>query len=155
MSDSYGDALGGESVRSRASLQPLRDGSSHPVDSSDAAFGIPGRLACLGASRRAKPILREPIKNVPVEAPRQYERRVPDRARGRGAASERGTIGIRTMALSSVAPLSQMFGYGADRAVRTHRQATFTMTFSHSAPAIRREDSGDRAADVAGLSGRR
>jgi translation elongation factor EF-G len=41
-----------------------------------------------------------------------------------------------------------MFGYGRDLRARTDRQGTFTMTFSHYAPAILNEDDGDRTAGV-------
>jgi elongation factor G len=130
----------------------LSDGSYHDVDSSDLAFKIAGRLAFLDAARRAKPILLEPIMNVSVVTPFRYGSRVFDglRARGAGAGFQfgKGTIAGFMTSISTLVPLSQMFGYGAELRARTDRRGTFTMTFSHYAPAILSEDDRDRAADV-------
>jgi elongation factor G len=127
------------------------DGSYHDVDSSEAAFKIAGRLAFVEAARRAKPILLEPIMNVSVVVPPEYGGRVIDGLHTRGAGfqlfSEK-VLGAGTMTISTLVPLSQMFGYAWVLRARTAGQGTFTMTFSHYAPAILSEDDGDRAADV-------
>jgi elongation factor G len=128
------------------------DGSYHTIDSSHAAFRTVGRLAFVEAVRRAKPVLLEPIMSLSVVAPLEYQRRVIDGLRARGAASFQvsGTkiAGAGMITISTYAPLSQMFGYARDLGARTDRLGTFTMTFSHYAPAIMSEDDGDRAADV-------
>ena len=127
------------------------DGSYHDINSSVAAFKIAGGLAFIDAARRAKPILLEPIMNVSVTTPRQYDNLVIDGLRARGAGfqsfSEEDAESLMMIVSTSV-PLSHMFGYGAELNARTEGQATFTMTFSHYAPAILSEDDGDRAADV-------
>jgi len=127
------------------------DGSYHEADSSEAAFTIAGRLAFLEAARRAKPILLEPIMNVSVVIPLQCKNHVLRGLRDRGASfqsvgAEDAASGMMT--ISTLVPLSQMFGYGSHLSARTHRRGAFTMTFSHYAPAILSEDDGDRAADV-------
>lgn len=130
----------------------VHDGSYHPVDSSAEAFRIAGRQAFLSAVRRAKPILLEPIMNVSVITPSEYERDVIDGLRMRRAA---GFQGHREQAphsaninISTWLPLSQTFGFGADLRRRTHSHGTFMMAFSHYAPALLSEDDGDRAAEV-------
>jgi elongation factor G len=127
------------------------DGSYHDVDSSEAAFKVAGRLAFVEAAHRAKPILLEPIMRVSVVAPPEYRGRVIDGLRARGAASQlfsEEVVGTGTMTTSTFVLLSQMFGYGRDLRARTDRQGTFTLVFSHYAPAILSEDDGDRASDV-------
>jgi elongation factor G len=130
----------------------LYDGSYHEQDSSEAAFKIAGNLACAAAVRRAKPILLEPIMNVSVTIPTMRERLVVDSLRTRGAAgfqeSAEIVAGLSTTTLSTFVPLSQMFGYSDELRVHSEGLGTFTMTFSHYAPAILSEDDGDRAADV-------
>jgi elongation factor G len=127
------------------------DGSYDDVDSSEAAFKIAGRLAFIDAARRAKPILLEPIMTVSVVTPFRYESRVMDWLRPRRAGFQGYGEAINAseiLSISILAPLSQMFGYDAELRARTDHQGSFTMTFSHYAPAILSEDDGDRAADV-------
>ena len=127
------------------------DGSYDDEDSSEAAFRIAARLAFIEAAGRAQPILLEPIMNVSVAAPPYCESRVMESLRARGAgfqsfAEEDAQDSM--MIISTSVPLSHMFGYGAELNARTNGQGTFTMTFSHYAPAVFSEDDGDRAAEV-------
>ena len=55
-----------------------------------------------------------------------------------------GTLASGMMTISTLVPLSQMFGDGVELRARTGGLGTFTMTFSHYAPAILSEDDGDR-----------
>jgi elongation factor G len=127
------------------------DGSYHDVDSSEAAFRIAARLAFVDGARRARPIVLEPIMRVSVVTPSAYESRVADGLRLRGAvlpSSSEPTDAAGTMTISTVVPLSQTFGYARDLTARTDRQGTFTMVFSHYAPASFGADEDDRAAGV-------
>jgi elongation factor G len=129
----------------------VSDGSYHDIDSSEAAFKMAGRLAFIDAARRAKPILLEPIMTVSVVTPFRYESRVMDWLRPRRAGFQMYGEAIdasEMLSISILAPLSQMFGCGAELRARTDQQGTVTMTFSHYAPAILSEDDGDRSADV-------
>ena len=122
-------------------------GSYHDVESSEAAFRMAGRLAFVEAANCAKPILLEPIMSVTVVTPFRYESRVMDWLRPRRAGFHMFSEAIDAsdmLSISILAPLSQMFGYGAELRARTVGQGTFTMTFSHYAPAILSEDDGDR-----------
>jgi elongation factor G len=127
------------------------DGSYDDVASSEAAFKIAGRLAFIDAARRAKPILLEPIMTVSVMIPHHHESRVMDGLRARGAGFQ--SFGEEDaehsmMTISTLVPLSRMFGYGAELTAQSWGHGTFSMAFSHYAPAILSEDDGDRAADV-------
>jgi elongation factor G len=127
------------------------DGSYHEVDSSEAAFKLAGVLAFRDAARNARPILLEPIMRVSVTVPLEYARRVTDELRKRQSAFQsfhEEVVGTETVTTSMLVPLSQMFAYGLDLRARTDGLGTFSMTFSHYAPAILSGDDGDREADV-------
>ena len=130
------------------------DGSYHEVDSSEAAFRMAGILAFRDAALKARPILLEPIMRVSVVVPPDYERRVNDGLRERGAGfqsfseSVADSETIETMTISALVPLSKMFGYGLELRARTDGLGRFRMTFSHYAPAILSGEDGDRWADV-------
>ncbi len=48
------------------------DGSFHPVDSSDLAFQLAGRLAFQAATAKARPVLLEPIVNMEIIVPEEF-----------------------------------------------------------------------------------
>ena len=50
----------------------LYDGSYHPVDSSEMAFKIAGRMAFKEAMTQANPVLLEPVMHVEVHIPDAY-----------------------------------------------------------------------------------
>ena len=50
----------------------LYDGSYHEVDSSEMAFKIAGSMAFKDASKKADPVLLEPIMKVTVIVPEEY-----------------------------------------------------------------------------------
>jgi elongation factor G len=129
----------------------MYDGSYDDMESSEGEFKIAARLAFIEALRCAKPILIEPIMTVSVVTPPHHESRVRDALRARGAGVQ--SFGEEDaenpmLIISALVPLSHMFGFGAELNARTWGAGTFTMTFSHYAPAVLSEDDGDRAADV-------
>ena len=107
----------------------LEDGSSHSVDSSDLAFQICARAAFRQAVRDANPVLLEPIMNVEIEVPSDFQGSVTG-----DIASRRGLI-IGTEIKPNAAviqvevPLANMFGYATDLRSLTQGQATFSMEF--------------------------
>ena len=107
----------------------LYDGSYHDVDSSEMAFKIAGSIAIKEATRRAKPVLLEPIMSVEVVVPEEYMGDVIgdlNSRRGRIEGMElRGTSQI----IKSHVPLSEMFGYATDLRSRTQGRGSFTMHF--------------------------
>ena len=50
----------------------LVDGSYHDVDSSEMAFKVAGSMAFKEASKRAKPVLLEPVMSVEVVTPKEF-----------------------------------------------------------------------------------
>jgi elongation factor G len=112
------------------------DGSVHDVDSSEMAFKIAGSMAFRDACRRAAPILLEPIMECEIVTPDEFMGDVIGDLNGR-----RGKIqGMNprpggVQAISAQVPLGQMFGYSTDLRSRSQGRATYTMRFSHYAPA--------------------
>ena len=110
----------------------LQDGAFHAVDSSELAF----RLATIGAFRevynKTKPVILEPIMNVEVVAPLEFQSAVIG-----GINSRRGTI-IDTevredefTCLAEVA-LNDMFGYSNQLRGATQGKGEFSMEYKVS-----------------------
>ena len=112
----------------------LFDGSYHDVDSSEIAFKIAGSMAFKEASRKAHPVLLEPIMSVEVVVPEEFMGDVIG-----DISSRRGKVlGMDTrpaaQAIDARVPLAQMFGYATDLRSMTQGRATYTMQFSHYEP---------------------
>ena len=111
----------------------LVDGSYHPVDSSEMAFGIAGSMAIKDALRKADPTLLEPIMKVDVVMPEEYLGDVMG-----DLSSRRGHIlGMEgkgnSQAVVAHVPLAEMFGYATELRSMTSGRATYSMEFSHYA----------------------
>lgn len=113
------------------------DGSSHDVDSSEAAFKIAGSLAFKEAMRRAKPILLEPIMKVVVITPEAFMGdAVGDINAKRGIIKEmndRGEGNARVKEISAEVPLASMFGYATALRSMSQGRASYSMEFGHYA----------------------
>jgi elongation factor G len=112
----------------------LFDGSYHDVDSSEIAFKIAGSMAFKEATRKANPVLLEPIMAVEVVVPEEFMGDVIG-----DLSSRRGKVlGMDTrpaaQAIDARVPLAEMFGYATDLRSMTQGRATYTMQFSHYEP---------------------
>jgi len=108
----------------------LYDGSFHEVDSSEVAFKIAGSVALQSASRRAKPILLEPVMKLEVVIPSEFFGDViGDLNARRGKIEETGDR-LNLKIIDAKVPLSEMFGYATDLRSLTEGRGTFTMEFS-------------------------
>ncbi|MDX6668745.1 MAG: elongation factor, partial [Solirubrobacteraceae bacterium] len=107
----------------------LVDGKYHDVDSSEIAFKVAGSLATQEATRRAKPVLLEPIFAVEVVTPEEFMGDViGDLNRRRGSVHGMEQRGNAQVVTASV-PLAEMFGYATDVRSMTQGRATYTMQF--------------------------
>ena len=110
----------------------LYDGSYHEVDSSEIAFKIASSAALQEASKRAKPIILEPIMKVEIIMPDQFTGEVTgDLASRRGqilSINERSPLNLKVV--DSRVPLSEMFGYATSLRSLTEGRGTFNMEFS-------------------------
>ncbi|MGX6601313.1 elongation factor G [Micromonosporaceae bacterium Da 78-11] len=119
--EALGDGpLGGHPV---VGLQvTLRDGLTHPKDSSEMAFRAAGRFGLRAALAGCAMTLLEPVTEVTVDAP----------ADALGAvlgdlAARRGQITASTdRAVTAIVPLAELFGYATRLRSRTHGRGTFT-----------------------------
>ncbi|MEI6345704.1 MAG: elongation factor G [bacterium] len=112
----------------------LTFGSYHDVDSSEIAYKIAGSLAFQSASKRAKPVILEPIMKVEVLFPEKFMGDITG-----SISSKRGTIEEMTergqaKVMHAKVPLSEMFGYTTQLRSMTSGQGSATMEFDHYAP---------------------
>jgi elongation factor G len=109
----------------------LYDGSTHPVDSSELAFKLAGRLAFRKAMTQAKPTLLEPIMTVEVIAPGDCMGDIVGDLN-----SKRGRVlGIeakgRNQAVKANVPLAEMLEYDSRLRSITGDRGDYSMEFSH------------------------
>jgi elongation factor G len=109
----------------------LYDGSYHEVDSSEMAFKIAASMAFKEASRKAEPVLLEPIFKVDVTVPEEYMGDIigdisSRRGRIEGSEMLNGTVIVR-----GFVPLSEMFGYATDLRSKTQGRGVYVMQMDH------------------------
>ncbi len=106
----------------------ITDGSSHDVDSNENAFKMAAIFAMKDAFKKARPILLEPIMDVEVTTPEEYQGDIMgDINRRRGHIQEMGTKGNVAIVRAKV-PLAEMFGYSTDVRTISSGRASFVMT---------------------------
>jgi elongation factor G len=105
----------------------ITDGSSHDVDSNENAFKMAAIFAMRDAFKMAKPILLEPIMDVEVTTPEEYQGDIMgDLNRRRGQIQEMGAKGNAAIVKARV-PLSEMFGYATDVRTISSGRASYAM----------------------------
>jgi elongation factor G len=112
----------------------LYDGDHHEVDSDQNAFEIAGRLGFRDATRKASPVLMEPVMEVEVVTPDEYMGDIIGDLNGRRGRI--GQMGQRNDAqvINAEVPLSEMFGYSTDLRSLSQGRAIYTMQFSSYEP---------------------
>jgi elongation factor G len=102
-------------------------GSFHEVDSNDNAFKIAAIFAIKEALKAASPVLLEPIMDVEIATPDEFQGDIMgDINRRRGQIQEIETKG--TVAnVSATVPLSEMFGYSTDVRTLSSGRASYSM----------------------------
>jgi elongation factor G len=107
----------------------LVDGSYHDVDSSEMAFKIAGSMAIQDGTRKANPVLLEPVMAVEVVTPEDFLGDViGDLSRRRGKVQGQDQRG-NALAVQAYVPLGEMFGYATELRSMTQGRATYTMQF--------------------------
>jgi elongation factor G len=107
----------------------LVDGSSHDVDSSEVAFKVAGQMALREATRKADPVLLEPVMQIEVVTPEDYMGDVIADLTARRGKVERMEQRASSQAIRALVPLAEMFGYATDLRSKTQGRATYTMQF--------------------------
>ncbi|MCY4305280.1 MAG: elongation factor G [Aestuariivita sp.] len=109
----------------------LVDGKFHDVDSSVLAFEIAGRMGMREGLRKAGAKLLEPIMKVEVITPEEYTGGIiGDLTSRRGQVTGQEQRG-NAIAINSMVPLANMFGYINTLRSMSSGRAQFTMQFDH------------------------
>ncbi len=105
----------------------LLGGSSHDVDSNEQAFKIAAILAMRDALAAASPILLEPVMQVAVDVPDEYQGDIiGDLNRRRGRIAEVDSRAGLSQVRAEV-PMAEMFGYATDMRSLSKGRASFSM----------------------------
>ncbi|CAL9635838.1 elongation factor G [Streptomyces sp. enrichment culture] len=107
----------------------LLDGAYHEVDSSEMAFKIAGSMAFKEAARQASPALLEPVMKVEVTTPEDYMGDVIGDINSRRGQIQAMEDRHGAKLVTSLVPLSEMFGYVGDLRSRTSGRASYSMQF--------------------------
>ncbi len=108
----------------------LYDGSYHEVDSSEMAFKIAGSMALKEGSRKAKPVLLEPIMKVEVVTPEENMGDVMGDLNSRRGMIQGMDDAPSGKIIRAEVPLASMFGYATDLRSATQGRATYSMEFA-------------------------
>ena len=109
----------------------LFDGSYHEVDSSEMAFKIAGSMAFKEGSKKANPVLKEPIMKVTVIVPEEYMGDVMGDLNSRRGMIQGMEARAGAQNIIAHVPLSEMFGYATELRSRTQGRGQYTMEPSH------------------------
>lgn len=109
----------------------LDDGSFHTVDSSEMAFRIAARDAFNEAFKRSRPCLMEPIMNVEVETPQEYQGSIVGDLNSRRGMIMETEARDNICVIRAEVPLANMFGYSTIVRGLSKGMATFSMEMSH------------------------
>ena len=105
----------------------VKDGSYHDVDSNENAFKMAAIFAMRDAFKNAKSILLEPIMDVEITTPEDYQGDIMgDLNRRRGQIQEISNKGKAAIVNAKV-PLAEMFGYSTDVRTMSSGRASYSM----------------------------
>src|SRR5229473_5176921 len=108
----------------------LTDGSYHEVDSNEMAFKIAASMGFKEGCRKAKPVLLEPVMDVEVVAPSEFQGAVVGDLNSRRGRIVSMDARANAQVIRANVPLGQMFGYATDVRSMTQGRATYTMQFA-------------------------
>ncbi|KAI9262400.1 translation elongation factor G [Phascolomyces articulosus] len=112
----------------------LEDGAAHAVDSSEMAFRIATKNAFQEAFNKGRPTILEPIMNVAITAPVEFQGTVIG-----GLNKRKGTI-VDTdiqedfFTVTADVPLNDMFGYSTELRSATQGKGEFSMEYKEHQP---------------------
>jgi len=109
----------------------LYDGSYHDVDSNETAFKVAASMALKNASKKANPVILEPMMAVEITIPEDYLGDVMGHISARRGRIEGSEARGNTTIVKGMIPLSEMFGYATALRSATQGRGTFSMTFDH------------------------
>ena len=128
----------------------LVDGSYHEVDSSEMAFKIAGQMALREATRRADPVLLEPVMEFEVVTPEEFMGEVMGDVTSRRGRIERIDDRSGQKAIRVLVPLAELFGYATELRSRTQGRAAHTPMQLHAYQEVPAQISKEIVARVRG-----
>ncbi len=111
----------------------LYDGSYHDVDSDEVSFKVAASMAFKEGSRKAKPVLLEPMMSVEVTTPEEYLGDVMGDLNSRRGKIEGFEARRDAQVINAHCPLAEMFGYATTLRSMTQGRAIYSMQFAHYA----------------------
>ncbi|HEX4384561.1 MAG TPA: elongation factor G [Myxococcales bacterium] len=115
----------------------INDGLHHAVDSSEQAFKTAALMGFREAYAEAKPVILEPIMNVEVQAPEEFQGSVIGQLNQRRGVIQNTETVEGYLVASAWIPLSEMFGYSTDLRSATQGKGEFSMEFQKYQPVPR------------------
>jgi len=112
----------------------VNDGASHAVDSSELAFRIAAVQAFKQGFLEADPQILEPIMNVEISAPEEFQGTVIGQLNRRKGVVVNSESQDGYVIVEAEAPLNEMFGYSTDLRSATQGKGEFTMEYKMHAP---------------------
>lgn len=113
----------------------INDGQVHVVDSNELAF----KTATLGAFKeafaKAQPTIMEPIMDVNITAPTEFQSNIIGLLNKRQATINDSDIGADEFTINSECSLNSMFGFATHLRAATQGKGEFSLEFKHYAPA--------------------
>lgn len=109
----------------------LTDGSFHEVDSSDMAFKIAGSMALKDGSKKANPILLEPVMKIEIIVPEDYMGDAIGDLNSRRGKIQNMEMKNNVQHIRGSVPLSEMFGYATTLRSLTQGRGNYNMEPSH------------------------
>jgi len=107
------------------------DGTFHEVDSSDIAFKIAGSIALQEASKKADPVLLEPIMKIEVTTPEEFMGDVIGDLSSKRAQILGSEIRGKVRVITALVPLAEVPGYATTLRSLSQGRASFYMEPSH------------------------
>ena len=109
----------------------LYDGSFHDVDSDSLSFELAAGIAFKQATKKANPVLMEPIMSVEVTTPDEYTGGVTGDLNKRRGIMKGMDMKGNSQIIKADVPLSALFGYVTDLRTLSSGRASASLTFSH------------------------
>lgn len=111
----------------------LLDGAAHAVDSSEMAFAIAARNAFKQAFLSASPIVLEPVMDVTVTTPSEYQGAVIGLINKRKGAIVDSDVQDDYLTVQASVPLNDMFGFSTDLRSCSQGKGEFAMSYVNHA----------------------
>jgi elongation factor G len=107
------------------------DGTFHEVDSSDIAFKIAGSAALQEATKKATPILLEPIMKIEVTTPEDFMGDIIGDLSSKRAQILGSEMRGKVRVITALVPLAEVSGYATTLRSISQGRASFYMEPSH------------------------